>query len=251
MDGTYTKDFELHAYETDLEGKAQPLALLNYLQDIAGEHAAKLGFGFFDLSAKGLMWVLSRYHVKVLHYPEWTWGARVQVRTWPSGHQGVFALRDFEMTDGAGRTLATATSSWLMLNLRTKQPVRIEDHIDGRVVVPARALDDSFPTLPAGENAEREQDFRVLFKDLDLNRHVNHAVYIQWALETAPPEVLKAKRPVEIEVAYKAEAFYGDTILSRLQAESPEGAAGGPSFLHGLYKNGGGMELTRLRTRWG
>jgi acyl-ACP thioesterase len=248
MDGTYVKDFELHAYETDFDGKAQPLALLNYLQDIAGEHAAKLGFGFFDLSAKGLMWVLSRYHVRILHYPAWSWGARLRVTTWPSGHHGVFAMRDFEMTDAEGRPLAVATSSWIMVNLKTKQPARVEDHIDGRVAVPRRALDDAFPALPACESPERDQEFRVLFKDLDLNRHVNHAVYIQWALETVPPEILKTKRPVAIEVAYKAEAFYGDAVLSRLQAGSAEG---GPCFVHGIFHKASGAELTRLRTRWG
>ena len=248
MHRTYVKDFELHAYETDPEGKAQPLALLNYLQDIAGEHAAKLGFGFFDLSAKGVMWVLSRYHVKIARYPEWTWGARVRVTTWPSGHHGVFALRDFEMTDSEGRTLALATSSWIMVSLKTKQPVRVEEHIEGRVVLPKRALDDAFPPLPACEDAEREAEFRVLFGDLDLNRHVNHVVYIRWALESVPPEILKTKRPVELEVAYKAEAFYGDAVRAGLRAER---ADANPCFLHGIFNAASGVELTRLRTGWG
>jgi len=248
MDSTYVKDFEIHPYETDVEGKAQPLALLNYLQDVAGEHASKLGFGFHDMAAKGLMWVLSRYHVQFLGYPEWTWGARVRVTTWPSGHHGIFALREFEMADAEGRTLALATSSWIMLDLRTKQPVRVEEHLAGRIILPKRAVDDAFLPLPACEGAERERELQVLFKDLDLNRHVNHVVYIQWALETVPAEILKSKRPVDLEVAYKAEAFYGDAVLSRIRAES---ADPGPSFLHGIFHKDGGAELTRLRTRWG
>jgi len=245
MDRTHIKEFEVHGYETDVDGKAQPLALLNYLQDSAGEHASRLGFGFHDLTAKGMIWVLSRYHVKFLSYPGW--GTRVQVTTWPSGHQGIFALRDFEMADAEGRTLAVATSSWIMLNLRAKQPVRIEEHLSERVVLPQRAVDDPFPPLPACDGAERERDFPVLFKDLDLNRHVNHAVYIQWALETVPPEILKTKRPVQIEVAYKAEAFHGDTIISKLRAESTDS---GLSCVHGIFNQESGAELTRLRTRW-
>lgn len=246
MDRAHTKEFEVHAYETDVEGKAQPLALLNYLQDIAGEHASRLGFGFQDLTAKGMIWVLSRYHVKFLSYPGW--GTSVRVTTWPSGHHGIFALRDFEMTDAEGRTLALATSSWIMLNLRSKQPARVEEHLAGRVVLPKRAVDDPFPPLPACDGAEREREFQVLFKDLDLNRHVNHAVYIQWAFETVPSDILTSKRPVELEVAYKAEAFHGDTILSKIRTES---ADSGLSYLHGIFNKGSGVELTRLRTRWG
>ena len=245
MDRTYSKEFELHAYETDIEGKAQPFALLNYLQDIAGEHASRLGFGFHDLTAKGMIWVLSRYHVRFLSYPGW--GARIRITTWPSGHQGIFALRDFEMTDAEGRALAAATSSWIMLNIKSKQPVRIEDHLSERVVLPQRAVDDSFAPLPACDGTGPEREFPVLFKDLDLNRHVNHAIYIQWALETVPPEILKTKRPAEIEVAYKAEAFHGDTILSRVRTES---ADSGLSYLHGIFHKEKGAELTRLRTLW-
>lgn len=242
MDKSYSKEFEVHAYETDLEGKAQPVALLNYLQDIAGEHATKLGFGFLDLTAKGMIWVLSRYHVKFLAYP--SWGTRIRITTWPSGHQGIFALRDFEMTDAAGRMLALATSSWIMLNLRSKQPARIEDHLSAEVVLPKRSLEDAFPSLPACDGAERDREFQVLFKDLDLNQHVNHAVYIQWALETVSLEILKAKRPVELEVAFKAEAFYGDAILSKVKTGS------GDSFVHGIFNKASGAELTRLVTRW-
>jgi medium-chain acyl-[acyl-carrier-protein] hydrolase len=245
MDRVYVKEFELHAYETDSAGKAQPLALLNYLQDTAGEHAGRLGFGFNDLTPKGLLWVLSRYHVRVQAYPDW--GGRIRVATWPSDHHGIFALRDFEMTDADGRPLAQATSSWIMLDVRTKQPVRVEDHIAGRVILEKRAVDDPFDPLPGLDGTDGEREFSVLYKDLDLNRHVNHAVYIQWALETVPPEVLKTKRPAEIEVAYKAEAFYGDRAVSKRKAEK---TGDRPSYRHGLFKVEGGPELARLRTVW-
>ena len=38
-------------------------------------------------------------------------------------------------------------------------------------------------------------------QDIDYNNHVNHPVYIQWALETAPEAILRTMAPVSIEVA--------------------------------------------------
>ena len=61
------------------------------------------------------------------------------------------------------------------------------------------------------------------------------------------------RRPVEIEVAYRAEAFYGDTVLSRAvpaPAASEAGQAAGAVFLHQIVNASTGVELTRLRTRW-
>jgi acyl-ACP thioesterase len=226
--------------------QAHLLALLNYLQHAAGEHAAKLGFGFDDLIKKNLAWILSRYHIKVARYPEL--GDKIEVSTWPSGKQGIFALRDFEMKDEEGHCLLVATTSWILLNLGKKQPARLEDFLPEHLTLDKHALKDDFPSLPLLEKAEREIYLRVLMKDLDLNRHVNNVVYIQWALEAAPEDVLNCKRPIDIEVSYKAEAFYGEEVISRIQRQESERDL---VFLHQIVNRKTGAELTRLRTVWG
>jgi medium-chain acyl-[acyl-carrier-protein] hydrolase len=76
---------------------------------------------------------------------------------------------------------------------------------------------------------------------------VNHTVYVEWALETVPDNVRQNLYPVEIEAAYRAEAFFGDEILSRTSA----GSNGNPiGFLHQLVNGRDGKEFTRLRTAW-
>jgi len=85
---------------------------------------------------------------------------------------------------------------------------------------------------------------------LDWNRHVNNAVYIQWALESVPPDLLMSRRPMELEVSYRAEAFYGDEVLSAAQ-RVPEGESAEAAFLHQILNAATGVELARLRTRWG
>ena len=246
MDKVHKIKFQVHYYEADIAGKAHLLALLNYLQHAAAEQAAKLGFGFEDLIKKNLGWVLSRYHIKVVRYP--LLGDTVEVLTWPSGEQGIFALRDFEMKDEEGHSLLTATTSWILLNLGKKQPVRIADFLPGHLTLDKRALKDDFTSLPQLKEVEREINLRVLMKDLDVNRHVNNVVYVQWALEAVPEDVLNCKRPIDIEVSYKAEGFYGDEVVSRIQEQETERE---PTFLHQIANQKTGAELTRLRTVWG
>ena len=83
--------------------------------------------------------------------------------------------------------------------------------------------------------------------DLDMNRHVNNAVYVGWALESAPEEVGEIHRPADIEVGYRAEALAGDTVLSRCV---PGAAADSGRFLHEIVRQKDGAELARLRVRW-
>jgi medium-chain acyl-[acyl-carrier-protein] hydrolase len=218
---------------------------LNYLQDAAGDHAATLGFSVLDLLKRRMTWLLSRYHVQVLRPPRV--GETVILSTWPSGKKGIFALRDFEAEDGDGRALFKATSSWILWDLTTRQPAGLEENLPDAATVERRAIDDPFLPLPGVERPEREEVFRVWMQDIDFNIHVNHASYILWALETAPEEILRTAVPSEIEVAYKAEAFYGDEVVSRLEVEASAPVA---IFRHGLFRRRDGMELVRLRTCW-
>jgi len=245
MDLTYEQKYFIHTYEIDTEGRAQVLALLNFLQDAAGSHATRLGFSVPDLMKRGLTWVLSRYRVSISRYPRFF--EEVTVTTWPSGLHGYFALRDFEMADGQGQFLA-ATTSWMLLDLKTKQPVKAEDNLSAEMFHPRRSLPDAFPTIPPLAAAAREMKFRVARRDLDMNRHVNNVVYIHWALEAVNDEVAAVKRPVDLEVSYRAEAFYNEDILSSVGPA--EDAQGGVTFLHRIVRAAGGTELARLRTRW-
>jgi medium-chain acyl-[acyl-carrier-protein] hydrolase len=246
-DLVYRKPFFIHTYESDFEGRARLVSLLNFLQDAAGEHASLLGWSVTDLIKKNMTWVLSRTHVRVHRYP--AWGERLDVATWPSGRHGFFALRDFEVSDSGGNSVLAGTTSWMVIQTGRKQPVKLDDILSSNVILDKRALADDFESLPVLGAADREVAFRVEVGHLDLNKHVNNAVYVQWAIEAVPEEVLTRRRPVEVEVSYRAEAVYGDAVVSRVQSVPQPGS--GPVFHHQIANASTGAELTRLRTRWG
>jgi medium-chain acyl-[acyl-carrier-protein] hydrolase len=56
----YEKEYKIPVYDTGPNGKLSQYALLNYLQDIASEHAVRLKFGLEDLMKENRFWVLSR-----------------------------------------------------------------------------------------------------------------------------------------------------------------------------------------------
>jgi acyl-ACP thioesterase len=143
----YRKEYTVHTYETDARGLARPVALLNFLQDSAGDHAGRLGLSVVDLFKRNMTWVLSRYHVLVHRYP--ALGAQLEVMTWPSGKQGYFALRDFEVSDGGGGQVISATSSWMVIDLDKKQAIKVDDVVGPAYAIEKRALDDPFVSLPA------------------------------------------------------------------------------------------------------
>lgn len=242
-DYLYETEFVVQPYETDQNNFARPVALLNYLQSAAGDHAALLGVAVSDLRKSGHTWVLSRIHLAMERYPRG--GRSVRIRTWPSVRDRLFTVRDFELCDKEGMLIGRATTSWAVLNLRTRRPVRLVDVLPSYPLNPARALNDTFATLPVSETTEYELQLPVLRGDLDINRHVNNTVYAGWALETIPAEIDSGCRLASIEIAFRAEAVYGDTVIART-AHGEESDC----FIHRIDSRNDGRELARIRTRW-
>jgi len=243
---THTAIFEhelpVRYHELDSHGNASPVTLLNYLQDTAGLHAARLGVSVSDLRRQGLTWVLSRIHLVVTLYPRAD--ESVVIKTWPATRQGLFSCREFELT-GAGELIyGRATTSWAALNIISRRPVKLEEHLPSYPLHSHRAIDDDFATLPlVPAVSTAEYPFRVLRSDLDTNHHVNNAIYAGWALETVPDEIA-AGTLSELEISFRAEVLYGESVLSRCVVTGPG------QCLHQIINKKDGRELARLRTRW-
>jgi len=245
MEPIYDKTFGIRSYEVDLTGNVRPTALLNYLQEAAGDHARRLGIAVRDLLPRGLTWVLSRTHLKLLGTA--VSREEVHVRTWPSTREGRFTCREFELTVAADRPLALATCSFAVLDLATRRPVVLDERLPSFPLLSRRVIADDFATLPRLAEAETELTFRVGRSDLDINRHANNVAYAAWALETVPAAVAEKCTLAEMEIVYRAEVLYGETVRS-LSRELPGGE--GRAFLHQLVRAEDGVELTRLVTRW-
>lgn len=241
----FKKEFPVRYHELDCHGNVRPVTLLNYVQDAAGLHAAQLGVSVSDLRQNGLTWVLSRIHLIVERYHRA--GETMLVHTWPATRQGLFSCREFELFDGQGRITGRATTSWAVLSVASRRPVKLEGNLPPYPLLPRRAIDDDFPTLPQLPEAEPNVlPFRVLRSDLDINQHVNNAVFAGWALE-AVPDGVAAGSLAELEISFRAEALYGETIESRCAVvESGEVTC----CLHQIINQQDGKELARLRTRW-
>jgi acyl-ACP thioesterase len=243
-DIVYETDFTVRSYEIDTTGLVRPLTLFNYMQDAAGEHSARLGLSVLDLFKRNLTWVLSRYTVCFHSFP--SVHSRIHLKTWPSGKTGRFALREFQLQDETGAPVISASTSWMLLDLASRRPVRVDTHLGELKFLPDRMVDDSFLSLPELTIPDIELPFRVRHGDVDLNLHVNNVVYVDWALETVPPERIGKLRPASVEISYRAESYYGDRIFSRSGFVIDDSL----TSLHTMVSEKTGKEVARLRVRW-
>lgn len=234
--------FAVHSYEVDAFGTLAVPALSGYLQELAGAHASELGVGLDALMAQGLTWVLVRQRIEMP--AEVRLGDTIEIETWPSGIEGPFALRDF-VVRRSGEEVARAATQWLVVELKTRRPVRMAGILDPRFREPlAHAVRLSPRRLPAPSEWKVQERFQVRYGDIDVNLHVTNASYVTWAIEAVPREVWQSARPACVDVQFVAETHHGSAVFSRLAA------SGERTFSHAIVREEDGKELARAATSW-
>ena len=87
-------------------------------------------------------------------------------------------------------------------------------------------------------------DFCVRFDDIDLNNHVNNAVYPLWATEAVDNNFRTTHNPEYLEISFKKEGLLGEKICVETQND-------GNITLHSIKALGENeRELAKVRIRW-
>src|SRR5450759_2178836 len=243
----FEKEYRVHVYETGPDGKLNLYSLFNYMQDIASDHAVKLGFGRDDLMRDNRFWVLSRMYAVITEWP--LWEDSIIVKTWPNGTDKLFALRNYEVNYPDGRHIASATSSWLILDRTTKRVQRPDSiltqynpnlHAENSPIRYASKLE------PVAEDGRISPGFRIKVSDLDVNLHANNVRYLKWVSDSYDLDFVMKNVPQSAEINYLAESLYDEEVMIRASVDKENGSF----YNHSIFRINDNKELCRIRIEW-
>lgn len=238
----HRESYRVRGYDVDLHKRASIPTIIQMMHDAAMEHVLKLGLSAIELEPLGLGWVLVRQQLQVFAQP--ALGQAVSVLTRPSGRDRAFAYRDFYLFDDAGNILATASTTWLLMDIHTRRIARYPDFINAWL--DRSQTPDFLPRpgtdFPPVQNPEIVKTFQVNWHDLDFNRHLTNFYYQKWMLESTPPEILENYRLEEYRIQFKGESLLGDSLQVCAEALEPG------VFAYSAQKNG--QEITSGYARW-
>lgn len=189
-------------------------ALINYFQDCSTFQSEDLGVGLEVLKERGKAWILSSWQIMVERRPKL--GEEVAISTWPTGFEGLYGTRNFQMKDKEGNMLAYANSIWVYMDVEKGRPAKpLPEEI--AVYQTEMPLEMSYAPrkIELPEETADGAPFLVLHSQIDTNHHVNNCQYIQMAMEVMP-ECAHVK---QIRVEYKKSAVFGDMIYPKTAVE--------------------------------
>ena len=175
------KERKLKTYQCDRYGFLRPVSLMNKLQGLAGTHAEMLGAGREYCAAHNVAWVVTHMFVDIVDMPRAE--EMLVYSTWPSVTGAVRSERDFEIRDANGKLKVRAISQWVLIDLNTRRPVRISDYIPHWTGLPERVWNRDFDKCP-DFIPTKSCVMACRFDDIDVNQHINNAVYTVWATES-------------------------------------------------------------------
>jgi acyl-ACP thioesterase len=191
------------------------------MQDAAAEHASVLNVGMEELAAKELIWVLSRLQI---HLDEsLPLGEVLQVKTFPTGVQRIFAHRCYDLRIGGNR-VGYAGSFWLPVNLGSGRPLNAKKILPpGIVDIPdVEKFFSDMDKLPEC-SGDIVAEYRIGAGDIDLNRHLNNAVYARWITDVLGNKYGRMSvRVSDIQLNYLSSGQFGETVAIRAEFPSAD-----------------------------
>jgi len=176
-----TEEHVLETYQCDRYGVMRPITLMNVLQGLAGKHADMLGFGRDECLKKNIAWVVTHMFVDIVDMPRAN--DKLIYSTWPTIPGALRSERDFEVRDENGKLKIRAISQWVLIDLNTRRPVRISDCFPNWNGIDEHVWDRNFDKA-ADFTPTKSHTMACRFDDVDVNQHINNAVYTVWATES-------------------------------------------------------------------
>lgn len=214
---------------------------MNILQDAADSHADILGVGCEYCLSKGLAWVAANYHIKLHRTPKIH--EHLTIETWPSEEKKLGAIRDYLMKDDDGNIILQASTQWVLINFETKRPQLLRANLPIYDVIPEKADSFEYTKLPLPEKFDFSAEFTVRFDDIDINNHVNNAVYPLWMSEAVPAEFRDTHTVSELEISFKKEVLVGEKIKVKTYLD-------GLKSFHQVISAEDERELARAEFTW-
>lgn len=183
------------------------------MEETAILDAEKNGYGIWKMVENGYTSVISRIKLRINNLPRW--GEKLHVSTWTKSiYAHKVALRDYSIRDGRGNVVAEATSSWLLVNLKTGRAEDPETVPFLPTLYPEKsAISENLELFEARPNPREVLSKRASYSDLDLNRHVNNCRYVDWILDAlALDPGIKKRRLRSLQLNFLQGISAGDLV---------------------------------------
>ncbi len=196
------------SYDVMTDSIIRPSALSRYFQQIAGEHLDSLGLTYNDTREKKCVFVITRmksvFYKPIKRYDE------IVIKTSSRGIKGAVFTRDYSVLRGT-ELVAEASSQWALIDIDSRRICRPSVYAEYFTSNEALCSFTDIKKCVFDKPFENEYLYKVVFFDIDENRHMNNTRYTDICLD-AIGGLSEGELIREVSVDFLSEAKLGDTL---------------------------------------
>lgn len=218
-----TQDFYVGLSDTNLKQELTNTSLLRFLEDIAGMHSEKVGYGATSIESTKRTWILLAWKVKVFKRAKMN--ETVKVVTWSRMIEKFYAFRDFKVFDKDDNLLAIATSKWIYMDTENLKIVKVQEDVASCYESEPESVFEEISDIKLKEPDSdyiNEIEFKITRNLIDINNHVHNIYYMDIAKEALPEDVYLNDELNSFEIMYKKEIKAGSLVKAYYTYENEE-----------------------------
>lgn len=241
----YSFNIKINNYDCDSYGKLSSANLVKYLGEAALQHSIDSGDYAYSVDENDKAWMIYKWRIEILD--DLRAGDAVDVQTWISRLYKFYANREY-LVYSEDKLVARVSSLWIYIDTKRKFPSRIPKDLEDIYTIDEEYIFKDFIELDEKlEGFLDEFIFSVRKSDIDYNKHVNNANYIDWMMELIPLEIEENYKLSKVNVTYKQEVLYNEDIVSKIKLVNKEKDA--LDIEHRIYGSDGSLR-TLGHTSW-
>lgn len=200
--------YQISAQHIDFQKNVTLSSLFHLIMKTAGLDADKRGFGVLRLQTEDYTWVLSRFVLDIERFPKED--EQISIETWIEDVQTMFTTRNFRITNGGGKLIGYATSSWAVIDINTRRSVLLDTLPSMQDYILPEPTPIGMPMRIPNVRGEIANDFKVKYSHIDVNGHASSPYYIQWLADCFPLDFYVNHKLKRFEINFLREITFGD-----------------------------------------
>jgi acyl-ACP thioesterase len=197
------QNFAVSFFDCDYSAHLRISRLCEFFQETSLSHLRNQGIDYLSMIRDDkYTLVISRIKLRISHLP--LWGEEISISTWLKGYNpDKVAWNDYDVRDSQGNSIIQATSSFLLINLKSGKAVPFSEGPYSFGVTPElSALPEAIDLLDPSGAPRAVLVKEVKYSDIDLNNHVNNCRYSDWVLDAMDIEELKERGLRSMQLNY-------------------------------------------------
>ena len=206
-------------------GKLSYEAILQILENVAGNHSANFGDSIADASKNGIAWILTEWQVKILRRPRN--GECLNITTWVRGKAPAStAFRDFIVTDNDDIEVIRADAKFALIDLKTSKLTRISEKLFASYQPEDKEIFEFSQRLRTPTEYSAETEIKLRRSDIDFNGHVHNTRYIDFALQALPKDSFDRDSFTKIRISYKKPVTENNAVMLKYNSQETKKTVG-------------------------